>query len=121
MLERVTIFQIRDIKDDVDYYIDNCQEPDFTENDMIYDDIEGLEEMLLEVRQLYSVSYVAKMINEFGKRLSLGLYFDTENIYLARWCNASQLFSLYYEVICISLKLPTYQLVKYMYQAKWLL
>ena len=96
MFERVTIFQIRDIKDDVDYYIDNCQEPDFTENDMIYDDIEGLEEMLLEVRQLYSVSYVAKMINEFGKRLSLGLYFDTENIYLARWCNAGQLISLYY-------------------------
>ncbi len=43
------IFQIRDIKDDVDYYIDNCLEPDFTENDMIYDDIDGLEEMLLDV------------------------------------------------------------------------
>ena len=43
-------FQIRDIKDDVDYYIDNCLEPDFTENDMIYDDIDGLEEMLLDVR-----------------------------------------------------------------------
>ncbi len=43
------LFQIRDIKDDVDYYIDNCLEPDFTENDMIYDDIDGLEEMLLDV------------------------------------------------------------------------
>ena len=34
----------------MDYYIDNCLEPDFTENDMIYDDIDGLEEMLLDVR-----------------------------------------------------------------------
>ena len=44
------VFQIRDIQEDVDYYIDNCLEPDFTENDMIYDDIDGLEEMLLDVR-----------------------------------------------------------------------
>ncbi len=43
------LFQIRDIQEDVDYYIDNCLEPDFTENDMIYDDIDGLEEMLLDV------------------------------------------------------------------------
>ncbi len=49
--------QIRDIKDDVDYYIDNCLEPDFTENDMIYDDIEGLEEMLLDVSARVFVTY----------------------------------------------------------------
>jgi CCR4-NOT transcriptional regulation complex NOT5 subunit len=51
---RIHAFQIRDIQEDVDYYIDNCLEPDFTENDMIYDDIDGLEEMLLEVRKLPS-------------------------------------------------------------------
>ena len=42
-------FQIKDIKDDVEYYIENCREPDFMENDMVYDDIDGLEEMLAEV------------------------------------------------------------------------
>ena len=41
--------QIKDIKDDVEYYIENCREPDFMDNDMLYDDIDGLEEMLLEV------------------------------------------------------------------------
>jgi len=46
--ETVDINQIKDIKDDVEYYIDNCQDPDFTENEMIYDDIDGLEEMLLD-------------------------------------------------------------------------
>lgn len=43
-------FQIRDIKDDVEYYIDNCMEPDFMENDTLYEEIDGLEEMLLEVK-----------------------------------------------------------------------
>ena len=42
-------FQIKDIKDDVEYYIENCQEDDFTENEMVYDDIDGLEEMLLDL------------------------------------------------------------------------
>ena len=41
--------QIKDIKDDVEYYIENCQEPDFCENDMMYDDIEGFEEMMLDL------------------------------------------------------------------------
>ena len=41
--------QIKDIKDDVEYYIENCQEDDFTENEMVYDDIDGLEEMLLDL------------------------------------------------------------------------
>ena len=41
--------QIKDIKDDVEYYIENCQEPDFCENDMMYDDIDGFEEMMLDL------------------------------------------------------------------------
>ena len=44
-----SFLQIKDIREDVEYYIENCQEPDFAENEMIYDDIEGLEEMLLDV------------------------------------------------------------------------
>lgn len=39
--------QIKRIKDDVEYYIESSQEPDFEENEYIYDDIIGLEEMEL--------------------------------------------------------------------------
>ena len=51
--ETVDIAQIKDIKDDVEHYIENCQDPDFIENEMIYDDIDGLEEMLLDVRIIF--------------------------------------------------------------------
>jgi CCR4-NOT transcription complex subunit 3 len=47
--DKVDINQIKDIKEDVEYYIDHCQDPEFMENDMIYEDIDGLEEMLLDV------------------------------------------------------------------------
>merc|ERR1719273_3064589 len=47
--DTVNFNQIKDIKDDVEYYIDNCQESDFTENEMVYDDIDVLEEMLLDL------------------------------------------------------------------------
>ena len=50
--------QIKDIKDDVEYYIENCQEPDFCENDMMYDDIEGFEEMMLDLSNVSVKSYV---------------------------------------------------------------
>lgn len=46
--DNVDINQIKDIKDDVEYYIENCQDPEFVENDMIYEDIDGLEQMLLD-------------------------------------------------------------------------
>ena len=46
--DNVNIEQIKDIKEDVEYYIENCQDPDFAENEMLYDDIDGLEDMLLE-------------------------------------------------------------------------
>ena len=54
--------QIKDIKDDVEYYIENCQEPDFCENDMMYDDIDGFEEMMLD---LSNVSTVIVNVNKF--------------------------------------------------------
>ena len=40
---------MKEIKDDVNDYIENSQEPDFVENEYIYDDITGLDEMLLDV------------------------------------------------------------------------
>ncbi|KAJ4445585.1 hypothetical protein ANN_12266, partial [Periplaneta americana] len=39
--------QIRRIKDDIEYYIESSQEPDFEENEYIYDDIIGLDEIEL--------------------------------------------------------------------------
>ncbi|XP_020798613.1 CCR4-NOT transcription complex subunit 3 [Drosophila serrata] len=39
--------QVNKIKDDVEYYIDSSQEPDFEENEFIYDDIIGLDEVEL--------------------------------------------------------------------------
>nr|CAD7576207.1 unnamed protein product [Timema californicum] len=39
--------EIRRIKDDIEYYIESAQEPDFEENEYIYDDIIGLDEVEL--------------------------------------------------------------------------
>lgn len=52
--DTVEISQIKDIKEDVEYYIENCQDPEFIENDALYDDIDGLEEMLLDVSNVSS-------------------------------------------------------------------
>lgn len=41
----VDVDQIKKIKDDVEYYIESSQEPDFEENEYLYDDITGLEEV----------------------------------------------------------------------------
>lgn len=38
-----TILKVNKIKDDVEYYIDSSQEPDFEENEFIYDDIIGID------------------------------------------------------------------------------
>uniref|UniRef100_A0A1B6CDM7 CCR4-NOT transcription complex subunit 3 n=1 Tax=Clastoptera arizonana TaxID=38151 RepID=A0A1B6CDM7_9HEMI len=43
----VEVGQIRRIKDDVEYYIESSQDPDFEENEFIYDDIIGLDEIEL--------------------------------------------------------------------------
>ena len=41
--------QIKDIQEDIDNYIENSQEPEVYENEYIYDDISGLDAMLLDV------------------------------------------------------------------------
>ncbi|KAJ6648865.1 CCR4-NOT transcription complex subunit 3 [Pseudolycoriella hygida] len=41
----VEVELIRRIKDDVEYYIDSSQDPDFEENEYLYDDITGLDEV----------------------------------------------------------------------------
>lgn len=47
--DTVDIDQIKHIQDDVNYYINNCQDEDYTENELLYADIDGLEEMLLDL------------------------------------------------------------------------
>lgn len=41
------VFQIRSIREDVEYYIESSQDPDFEGNEYIYDDIIGLDEIEL--------------------------------------------------------------------------
>ncbi|XP_018325430.1 CCR4-NOT transcription complex subunit 3 isoform X2 [Agrilus planipennis] len=43
----VEVSQIKQIKDDVEYYVDSSQDPDFEENVYLYDDIIGLDEVEL--------------------------------------------------------------------------
>ena len=38
---------MKKIKDDIEYYLESNQEPGFEENEFLYDDIEGLEEVFL--------------------------------------------------------------------------
>jgi CCR4-NOT transcription complex subunit 3 len=45
--DSVNIDQIKNIRDDVEYYIDSSEEPDFEENECLYDDIDGLAEVEL--------------------------------------------------------------------------
>ena len=35
----ISLFQIKDIKEDVDYYVESNHEDDFEENEFIYDDL----------------------------------------------------------------------------------
>lgn len=43
----VEVSQIKAIKDDVEFYIESSQDPDFEENEYLYDDIIGLDEVEL--------------------------------------------------------------------------
>ena len=55
---QVDVGRLKDIREDVNDYIENSQEPDFVENEYIYDDIEGLEDMLLDVsNKNFFISY----------------------------------------------------------------
>lgn len=49
--DTVDVEQVRNIKEDVEYYVDSSQEPDFEENVFMYDEIIGLD----EVEQLAAV------------------------------------------------------------------
>lgn len=54
--DSVEVEQVRRIKDDVEYYIESSQEPDFEENSYMYDDIIGLDEVELSGGNLPSTT-----------------------------------------------------------------
>lgn len=57
--DTLPVDSIRKIKDDVEYYMDSSQDPDFEENEFLYDDLD-LEELrkccFIVVLSRYSVS-----------------------------------------------------------------
>ena len=63
---QVEVTQIKDIKEDIDNYIENSQEPDFFENEYIYDDIDGLEEMLLDVSFILRMNEIKYFVSARG-------------------------------------------------------
>ena len=48
--DSIAVDSIQKIKDDVEYYIDSSQDPDFEENEFLYDDLD-----LEDIRELCSV------------------------------------------------------------------
>uniref|UniRef100_A0A8U8C1R6 CCR4-Not complex component Not N-terminal domain-containing protein n=1 Tax=Geospiza parvula TaxID=87175 RepID=A0A8U8C1R6_GEOPR len=38
--DSIPVDPVRKLKDDVEYYVDSCQEPDFEENEFLYDDLD---------------------------------------------------------------------------------
>ncbi|XP_023802903.1 CCR4-NOT transcription complex subunit 3, partial [Cyanistes caeruleus] len=38
--DSIPVEPVRKLKDDVEYYVDSCQEPDFEENEFLYDDLD---------------------------------------------------------------------------------
>lgn len=49
--DSIPVDAIQKIKDDVEYYIDSSQDPDFEENEFLYDDLD-----LEDIRELWSIS-----------------------------------------------------------------
>lgn len=48
----VEVYKIRKIKEDIEYYIESCQDPDFEENEFLYDD--------LDLRDMAPLDYLSK-------------------------------------------------------------
>lgn len=55
--DSVPVDAIQKIKDDVEYYIDSSQDPDFEENEFLYDDLD-----LEDIRERESTKHVKTML-----------------------------------------------------------
>lgn len=56
--DSVNIDQIKNIRDDVEYYTTSSEEPDFEENEFLYDDIDGLAEVELSGNFWYITLFI---------------------------------------------------------------
>uniref|UniRef100_A0A673B289 CCR4-NOT transcription complex subunit 3 n=1 Tax=Sphaeramia orbicularis TaxID=375764 RepID=A0A673B289_9TELE len=59
--DSVQVEAIRKIKDDVEYYVDSSQDPDFEENEFLYDDLD-----LEDIRK--STTSSASLLDQFGEK-----------------------------------------------------
>uniref|UniRef100_UPI00358E4AA0 CCR4-NOT transcription complex subunit 3 isoform X2 n=1 Tax=Myxine glutinosa TaxID=7769 RepID=UPI00358E4AA0 len=59
----VGVDAIRKVRDDVEYYVDSAQDPDFEENEFIYDDI-NMDEINLAATALLATSPVGNILND---------------------------------------------------------
>lgn len=50
--DSIAVEAIQKIKDDVDYYIDSSQDPDFEENEFLYDDLD-----LEDIREYWTIYF----------------------------------------------------------------
>jgi len=55
------VSQIKKIKDDIEYYIDSASEPDFEDNEFIYDEITGLDEVELSGVSLKQALFLCRL------------------------------------------------------------
>lgn len=62
----VEVGQVKRIKDDVEYYIESNQEPDYEENEYMYDDIAGLDEVELSGTGMGSAGTDSNNSNDTG-------------------------------------------------------
>lgn len=62
----VDVDQIKKIKEDVEYYIESSQDPDFEENEFIYEDLEleDMQEFLSKAR--YGSKFLTYLCKDFG-------------------------------------------------------
>lgn len=60
--DSIDVDSIRKIKDDVEYYLDSSQDPDFEENEFIYDDLD-LEELRKCLVHMSELCYVFFILN----------------------------------------------------------
>ncbi|CAL8122534.1 unnamed protein product [Orchesella dallaii] len=67
---RKFLSQVKKIKDDIEYYLESNQEPEFEENEFLYDDIEGLEEFDDGIAQQNALANLA--LNSTGEGELLG-------------------------------------------------
>lgn len=91
--DSVEVEQIRRIKDDVEYYIDSSTEPDFEENEYLYDDIIGLDEIEINNTAIPSSTTDSNNSNDTGNGSPNSLISGSSPIASPTLLNCSTIFN----------------------------